>query len=645
MPTATRAFSRLPALLLGTVLTSAMTAASPPGEVVNLRVQQGFGGGTSVTWDARPDAFYYQLYIGTLSTLPNYCSVHRSPLTDLGFADNTIPASGDAQVYLVTAIGVGGEGALGSTSSGTLRSATIDCDSDLDGVPDSQDNCPDDSNSNQADSDFDDQGDACEFESSGVELKGRVPMNRFPRDLGYPWQANDIWHYVSPLGQEYAILGLRNGAAFIRVSDPADPVLVGYVDGGPINRVWRDMAFYDEYAYIVSDGAGIGLQIADLTQIDNDVVTLANTTDLGMGFTEAHNVHVNLDSGFLYLAIPDLNSGLGITAVDLNTDPANPFVAGFWTDSDSNVRCHDFQIVSYTSFPNAGREIAYCFAENDGLRIVDVTNKAAMFKLSELVYPTTHYTHQGWLTEDRNYVLLGDEGDELNDPNVTSTTTYVVDVSDVTAPQLTTTFSNGLASIDHNLMVTGGFAFEANYSSGLRIFSICDVDNIHETGFFDSYPANDSASYNGAWGVSSALPSGNVIVSDRSAGLLVLDVAAAVAYAVDKCSTGPALLESCDACVAQICDDLPACCDSSWSNSCIPGVRTICDSLLCEESAGSCSHTLCSEGTALASGCDAPPLSPSCVDAICGVHPGCCMTAWDATCVAAVSGVCGMNCD
>ena len=644
-----RAIARLlawfPAPLLGSVLAAAAMAAAPPGEVGNIRVQRVFGVAGSVSWDADPDAFYYQVYVGTLSTLPNYCSVHRSPLTGLDFLDTTVLASGDASVYLVTAIGVGGEGTLGSISSGSLRSATVDCDSDLDGVFDSQDNCPDDANPGQTDSDSDNQGDACEFESLGVDLAGRVPMNRFPRDPGFSWQANDVWHYVSPLGQEYAILGLRNGTAFIRVTDPADPELVGYIDGGPVNQPWRDMAFYDEHAYIVSDGAGVGLQIADLTDIDNDLVTLVNTTDLGMGFTNAHNVHVNLDSGFLYLVIPDLNSGLGITAVDLNIDPADPFVVGFWTDTDRSVRCHDLQVVSYTSGPNAGKEIAFCFAENDGIRIVDVTNKAAMFRLSKLVYPTTDYTHQGWLTEDRKFLLVGDEGDELHDPNVTSTTTYVVDVSDLAAPQLTTTFSNGLASIDHNLMVTGDFAFEANYSSGLRIFSICDVDNIHETGFFDSYPADDAASFNGAWGVSSALPSGTVIVSDRSAGLLVLDVADAVAHTVDKCSTGPALLESCDICVEQICDDRPDCCSSAWDDACILHVRTTCDSLLCEESAGSCSHTLCSEGAALLSGCDAPPLNPSCVDAICGLHPSCCMSAWDETCVAAVMGICGMNCN
>jgi hypothetical protein len=261
------------------------------------------------------------------------------------------------------------------------------------------------------------------------------------------------------------------------------------------------------------------------------------------------------------------------------------------------------------------------------------------------VYPDTRYTHQGWLTDDRQYVLIGDEGDERFDPDVTSTTTYVIDVSDPASPQLTTTFTNGLESIDHNLMVRGDFVYEANYSSGLRIFSICDVGAIHETGFFDTYPPNDAENFNGAWGVSAALPSGNILVSDRFRGLFVLDATAATAHTVDKCSSGPALLESCDACVALTCLDRPSCCNSSWDSPCITRVRTLCNSLLCDESAGSCSHALCAEGDPLTASCDAPPLSPSCVDAICAANPSCCLTEWDDSCVDAVASVCSKNCN
>jgi len=363
------------------------------------------------------------------------------------------------------------------------------------------------------------------YPASGVTLLSRVAIEDFP---GGPTAANEIWHYVSPGGEEYAILGFKTGTGFVRVTDPVNPVVIDYIDG-LVNTTWRDMATFGTYAYVVSDGAGVGLQIMDLSDIDNDIVTLANTTDLGFGFSSAHNVFVNEDSGYLYLALADLNGGLGITAVDLNVDPVDPTLVGSWTDTDSSVRCHDLQVVTYTTAPYAGSEIAYCFAENDGLRIVDVTDKDAMTRLSKLVYPTTTYTHQGWLTEDRRFVLIGDELDETDQPAIENTTTYVVNVNDPADPFLVSQFSNGKCSIDHNLMVRGDFVFEANYATGLRVFDICNVSEVVEVGYFDTHPENNDTDFSGAWGVTTQLSSGVVLVSDRQRGLFVLDVSGAIA--------------------------------------------------------------------------------------------------------------------
>lgn len=365
------------------------------------------------------------------------------------------------------------------------------------------------------------------FSASGVALLSNIPVEDFPDDpiAGPQTLANEVWGYLSPSGREYAILGLWKGAAFVEVTDPLNPVIVGYVSGGGVNQVWRDMATFGEHAYIVSDGAGIGLQVVDLTGIDGGVIT-DTVTDLGVGYSRAHNVYVNPDSGFLYLCIPNLNGGNGLSVVSLS-DPAHPVIAGFWTDTDPGVRCHDVQVVSYTSGPYTGREIAFCFAEDDGIRIVDVTDKANMFRMSSLVYPTTTYTHQGWLSDDRQFLFIGDELDELNNPVVDDTVTYVADVGDLNNPTLATTFSNGLCSIDHNLMVRGEFVFEANYTAGLRIFDISDVNTIQEVGFFDTHPDDNTLSFNGAWGVYTALPSGVVLVSDEDHGLFVLDASEA----------------------------------------------------------------------------------------------------------------------
>jgi len=362
------------------------------------------------------------------------------------------------------------------------------------------------------------------YTSSGLTLLSQTPLSAFP---GSQTLANEAWGYTSPSGREYAIIGFTKGTGFVDITDPTNPQVVGYIDGGGVDQPWRDMDVFGEYAYIVSDGDGVGLQIADLTDIDGGNVTLANTTDLGQGFIDAHNLRINSDSGYLYLCIPDLNGGLGLTVVDLNVNPTDPSIVGFWDDFPPNthVQCHDVQVVTYTSGPYAGREIAFCAAEDDGFWIGDVTDKNNIFSLSNVCYPDLTYAHQGRLTEDRKYFLLGDELDELDEPNVTNTTTYVFDVQDLLNPSLFTTFSNGLCSIDHNMMVRGTRAYEANYSTGLRVFDISSLSGgrggISEIGFFDTHPENNGVNFDGMWGVFTDYDSGVIVASDRQRGLFV----------------------------------------------------------------------------------------------------------------------------
>jgi len=46
--------------------------------------------------------------------------------------------------------------------------------------------------------------------------------------------------------------------------------------------------------------------------------------------------------------------------------------------------------------------------------------------------------------------------------------------------------------------------------------------DISEIGYFDTYPDNDVASFDGAWSVYPYLPSGNILVSDIDRGLFVI---------------------------------------------------------------------------------------------------------------------------
>ncbi|KAJ3226909.1 ammonium transporter [Clydaea vesicula] len=49
------------------------------------------------------------------------------------------------------------------------------------------------------------------------------------------------------------------------------------------------------------------------------------------------------------------------------------------------------------------------------------------------------------------------------------------------------------------------------------------------------------------------------------------------ACAHDKCTTGSALVATCDTCVGKICDADPYCCSNSWDSICVKAVKSVCN--------------------------------------------------------------------
>jgi len=99
----------------------------------------------------------------------------------------------------------------------------------------------------------------------------------------------------------------------------------------------------------------------------------------------------------------------------------------------------------------------------------------------------------------------------------------VFDVSDLAATSYMNAFVNGSHAIGHNMFATGGLLFQANYTSGLRIFdATTDPAHPSEIAYFDTAPNLSGATFNGMWGVYPYLPSGTIICSDIDSGLFVL---------------------------------------------------------------------------------------------------------------------------
>jgi choice-of-anchor B domain-containing protein len=330
--------------------------------------------------------------------------------------------------------------------------------------------------------------------------------------VGTPTNANDIWGYVSPSGREYAIVGLKDGTAFVEVTDPAAPRPIGSV-AGPLSD-WRDIAVHDEFAYVVNERSG-GLQVIDLRRVDRGRVSLLRSVG-DLGLRTAHNVYVNSTSGHAYLLGSNLSRG-GIVVVDLN-DPQRPeVIPTLWDET----YVHDIQVVTYTRGRNAGREIAFAFTGPRGLHIIDYTDKSAPVTLSNLEYDNATYGHSGWLDPTGRFLYVNDELDERYG-NAASMTTYVVRVGNLRQPRLVRTMDWGLPVIDHNSMVQGDRLYVSAYAGGLRIIDISSPKRPRDAGYVDTYPETDGTRFIGAWGVFAGFPSGTVIVSDITRGLFVV---------------------------------------------------------------------------------------------------------------------------
>ncbi|MCB9915166.1 MAG: choice-of-anchor B family protein [Planctomycetes bacterium] len=351
------------------------------------------------------------------------------------------------------------------------------------------------------------------FPAQGVTLVSWLPLGQL--DPGST-SGNDCWGYVSGSGREYALIGLSDGTAFVDLADPSDPQVVSFQPGPP--SLWRDVKTYQHYAYAVSEG-GSGIQVFDLAAIDAGTVSLVNTITTG-GVTSSHNVAIDTQSGYLYRCGGASDTGLRMYSL---ANPAAPQYVGAW----HGRYVHDAQIVTYTSGPYAGKQVAFACggfgngSVGTGLTILDVTNKNAPVVLAQYSYPGGRYSHQAWLSADRQLLYLDDE---LDENGTLPTTTHVIDVSNLSAPVRVSTFTNGNGAIGHNLYVLGDRVYEANYRSGLRVFDLTDPLHGVEVAAFDTWPSDDHDAFNGLWSCYPYLPSGLVLGSDLEKGLFVWHV-------------------------------------------------------------------------------------------------------------------------
>jgi choice-of-anchor B domain-containing protein len=310
---------------------------------------------------------------------------------------------------------------------------------------------------------------------TNIELIGS--LNQYP-SVGY----NDIWGYVDPLGNEYALLGVRSGTSIIDLSNPSIPVEVAFIPA--TNSVWRDIKTHGQYAYVVSDNTNDGLQIIDLSQLPTSAALVNQTTAF---FQNSHNIFI--DNGFLYV----VGTSGGMHILDLS-DPVNPTETAVYNGSGY---IHDVYVWNDTVVAAAGISGEY--------HLVDVTDKSKPQFISASPSISGIYAHSGWMTEDKRY-FFGTE--EFNEVDIT-----VWDLQDRTSWDLIIPSwqTNSRATV-HNLFILGNYAHISYYSDGYVVLDISDPENPYLIGEYST---------SNLWGMYPFLPSGISIGSDMSNGLYV----------------------------------------------------------------------------------------------------------------------------
>jgi hypothetical protein len=102
------------------------SAYAPPGEVTGLRV---LSDGETLAWSRDPASTAYNVYSGTLATLPgDFGSCAASRVDEPTWGDPSVPGAGSGLFYLVTGSNrLRQEGTKGHASSGAERANDAPC--------------------------------------------------------------------------------------------------------------------------------------------------------------------------------------------------------------------------------------------------------------------------------------------------------------------------------------------------------------------------------------------------------------------------------------------------------------------------------------------------------------------------------------
>jgi choice-of-anchor B domain-containing protein len=382
------------------------------------------------------------------------------------------------------------------------------------------------------------------------------------------------------------------GVAFAKLSPSGDILPLG---------VWRhptvthtdhgDVQVFANHAYVTGESPGYGLVIFDLTKLRgrdpcgspeecngaglNELsgfalvrTSLRDTVGGDVEMSAGHNLTIDEASG--YMAIHTANTfkddrqgkfrarSTKILKID-PADPTDPLLL-----ADLNKASHDGWITRYHGPDREHRGKIIMLLANgykhefieandkevlnnpkNGPSIYQLTDADGTFhvrKLSQLVtYENDDFGHQLALSEDHRFIFFNDEN-QFQTPGPARQ--MVFDISQLKWPKELFQCFYSVESVSHDGYVVGNYLFNGNYTSGLRVVDVSDVEgsmcaagHLNEVASIDTEPRLNSfadvltfdvspdvtlqsySDYAGVWGNYPYFKSGFIVMADFFNGL------------------------------------------------------------------------------------------------------------------------------
>ena len=327
---------------------------------------------------------------------------------------------------------------------------------------------------------------------------------------------NDIWGYVDGSGNEYAIIGSWDIIHIFQVHSNNTLTQVDTIIPGNTS-LWRDFKVYKDTLYAVADKSGTteGLVTIDLSTLPDSVSLVSKDNSV---FSRAHNIFIDEANAKLYVTGSNTKSN-GLHIYDLTPHPDTVLASVSLISSGSTPGyAHDIYVRDDTVYASHGY---------DGFYVWNCSNPTNPILLGSK--NTGGYNHSSWVTANGKYAYYAEEvpiGLPMGVLDLSGiqngNSNPITPVNTFKFPLLAPTHMDNRP---HNPFLIGDSLYVSYYHDGIQVFDVSNPTNVTQEAYFDTYPSNTTYSgYEGAWGTYPFLPSGKILVSDISNGLIVTEI-------------------------------------------------------------------------------------------------------------------------